>query len=74
MLTLKKNEVTTSGTKYSRVEQVKSVDDSLLKIRSDVVCLSRPYHLKIFKGCLPQILLSPFLNTLTQVFQSFIER
>ena len=34
-----------------------------LKIRSDMICLSRPYHFKIFKGCLPQILLGPFLNT-----------
>ena len=24
-------------------------------------------HLKFFKGCLPQILLSPFLNTFTQM-------
>ena len=31
-------------------------------------CLSRPYHFKFFKGCLPQILLGPFLNTLTHVF------
>ena len=30
-------------------------------------CLDRPYHLKSFKGCLPQILLGPFLNTLTQM-------
>ena len=29
-----------------------------------VVCLSKPYHFKIFEGCLPQILLGPFLNTL----------
>ena len=34
-----------------------------LKNWSDMVCLSRPYHFKIFKGCLPQILLGPFLNT-----------
>ena len=27
--------------------------------------LGRPYHFKIFKGCLPQILLGPFLNTMT---------
>ena len=27
--------------------------------------LSRPYSFKFFKGCLPQILLGPFLNTLT---------
>ena len=26
--------------------------------------LSRPHHLKFFKGCCPQILLGPFLNTL----------
>ena len=29
--------------------------------------LRRPYHFKIFKGCLPQILLGPFLNTLTNI-------
>ena len=28
-----------------------------------MVCLSRPYPFKFFKGCLPQILLGPFLNT-----------
>ena len=31
-------------------------------------CLSRPYHFKSFKGCLLQILLGPFWNTLTHVF------
>ena len=25
-------------------------------------CLSRPYSFKFFKGCLPQVLLGPFLN------------
>ena len=30
---------------------------------------SRPYHMKFFKGCLPQILLGPFLNTLTHIEQ-----
>ena len=29
--------------------------------------LSRPYHFKFFKGCLPQILLGPFLNTLSHM-------
>ena len=29
-----------------------------------MVCLSRPYPIRFFKGCLPQILLGPFLNTL----------
>ena len=28
---------------------------------------SRPYTLKSFKGCLPQILLGPFFNTLTHI-------
>ena len=40
---------------YSRVGQVKFVEDSL----------SRPYPFKFFKGCLLQILLGPFLNTLS---------
>ena len=29
--------------------------------------LSRPYRFKFFKGCLPQILLGPFLNTLSHM-------
>ena len=32
--------------------------------------LNRPYHFKCFKGCLPQILLGPFLNILTHIFSS----
>ena len=33
--------------------------------KSDMVCLGRAYHhFKFFKGCLPQILLGPFLNSL----------
>ena len=32
-----------------------------------MVCLSRPYNFKFFKGCLPQILLAPVLNTLTNM-------
>ena len=31
------------------------------------VCLGRLYHFKFFKGCLPKILLGPFLNTLTHM-------
>ena len=45
--------------------QVKFVKDSLLKIWSDMVSLSRPYHFKLFKGYLPQILLGLFLNLLS---------
>ena len=32
-----------------------------------MVCLSRPYHFRYFKGCLPKILLGPFLNTLAHM-------
>ena len=32
-----------------------------------MVCLGRTYHFKFFKGCLPQILLGPFLNTLSHM-------
>ena len=52
-------------TKHSRVNQVKFAEDSILKIWSDMICLSRPYHVKFFKDCLPQILLGSFLNTLS---------
>ena len=38
---------------------------SLLQWRA--VCLSRPYPFKFFKGCLPQILLGPLLNTLSHI-------
>ena len=41
-------------TKYLRMDLVKFVEDSLLKIWSDMVCLSRPYHSKFFEGYLPQ--------------------
>ena len=33
-----------------------------------MVCLRRPYQFKFFKGCLPQILLGPFLNTSSHLF------
>ena len=36
-----------------------------LIILDDMVCLGRPYHFKIFKGFLPQILLGRFLNTVS---------
>ena len=42
------------GTKYSRMDQVKFVED-------------RPYPFRFFKGCLPQILPGPFLNTLPYI-------
>ena len=33
--------------------------------RIDMVSLNRPYHFRFFKGCLPQILLGPFLNNVS---------
>ena len=41
-------------TKYISINQTRS-------------CLSKPYHFKFLIGCLPQILLGLFLNTLTQL-------
>ena len=39
-----------------------------------MVYLGRPYHFIFFKGSLPQILLGPFLNTLTHLLKkSLIE-
>ena len=31
------------------------------------LCLSSPYQFKFFKRCIPQILLGPFLNTLSHI-------
>ena len=41
--------VKTYGTKYSSMDQVKFVKDSLEKLWSDMVCLSRPYNFKFLK-------------------------
>ena len=43
-----------------------------LQKRRDMVFLSRPYSFKFFKGCLPQILLGLFLNTLSQIIVRFL--
>ena len=37
-----------------------------------ICCLGRPYHFRFFKGCLAQILLGPFLNTLTHLSNKYI--
>ena len=42
-----------------------------LKNLKGMVCLSRPYPFKIFKGRLPQNLLSPLLNTLFHMKSKF---
>ena len=36
-----------------------------------MVCLSRPYTVDFFKGCLPQILPGPLLNTLPYVLADY---
>ena len=54
-------------TKYWKMDQVKFLEDSLWKICR----LGRPYPFKFFKGCLPQILLGPFLNTWTYLLGGF---
>ena len=64
-----KNNVT-YGTKYSRMNQMKLVEDSLQKFWSDYGLLKQTVSLKFFKGCLSQISLGPFLNTLSYI--SFI--
>ena len=51
-----------NGRKYSRMDKVKSVEGSLLKkLKIEL------HHFKFFKGCLPQFLLGPFLNILSQM-------
>ena len=51
----------------------KNMEDSqlslILSMFGSRYYLGRPYHFKFFKGCLPQILLGPFLNTLTHTNQ-----
>ena len=36
-----------------------------------MICLGKPYRFKFFKGCLPQILVGPFLNTLLDPYNIF---
>ena len=53
------------GSRYSRMNRIKFVEDSLKKYKVIRSAYGRPYHFIFFKGCLPQILLGSFLNTLT---------
>ena len=53
--------------KYSRMNQVKFVEYSLEIILSDMICFNRRDQLKFFRGCIPQILLGLFLNTLFEI-------
>ena len=55
------------GPRHSRMDQVKFVEDRLSKNWSNMVGLGRPYQFNFFKDCLPQILLGPFFNTLTNL-------
>ena len=56
------------GSRFSKMDQVKFVEDSLKSIGSNMICLGRPYHFQYFKGCLPQTLLHLFLNTLSHMY------
>ena len=38
-----------------------------IDIKIQQKCISRLYHFKFFSGCLPQILLGPFLDTLSHI-------
>ena len=49
-----------NGTKYSRMDEVKFVEDSLKKFEGIWSALDKPYSFKFFKGFLPQILLGSF--------------
>ena len=65
----------TYESRYSRMDQVKFEEDSLEKIWSNMVCL-RSDHITLifFKGCHPQTLLVPLLNTLTYIlFRYYFE-
>ena len=57
-------------TRYSGMNQVKFVETAFKKFEGVWSASSRPYHFKYFKGGLPQILLGPFLNTLSHINMS----
>ena len=59
--------------KYRKLEKPKTsyiLEKTL--VLSIIFCLSRPYPFKFLKGCLPQNLLSPLLNTLSHLSAAFI--
>ena len=58
--------ITCEWVKVFKDRQVKLVEDSLWKIWLDMLS-KQAIHFIFFKGCLPQILLDPFLTTLTQI-------
>ena len=61
------------NTKFAQIENKLSDVPNFVnkKISSHKIRLSRPYHFKFFKGCLPQISLGPFLNNLSQILINF---
>ena len=46
--------------------------DKVFKNGPSKICWGRPYYFNFFKGCLPQILLGPFWNTLSQILTYLI--
>ena len=63
---MEKTALLIDGSRYSRMDQVKVLEARLLKIWKGMICFDR-YHFKFFKGCVPQILLGPLLNTFIRI-------
>ena len=52
------------------MDQVKFLGDGLWKTWSAMICLSRLYHIKFFKGCLSQMSLGPFMNIVSHIINT----
>ena len=63
---MEKTALLIDGSRYSRMDQVKVLEARLLKIWKGMIYFDR-YHFKFFKGCVPQILLGPLLNTFIRI-------
>ena len=65
-----------TGAKWNIISRyniwVKVFKDGQVKFAEGGLTLSKLYHFKFFKGCLPQILLGPFLNTLIHIISIII--
>ena len=55
------------GTKYSRMDQVKFVENNLKKFEGVWSVLGKPYTFRFCKGCLPEVLLCSFSNTFSHM-------
>ena len=64
------SEVNALETKYSKNGPSKIFGSQSLKTLKGYGVLNRPYPLKFSKGCLPQNLLIPLLNTLSHLYST----